>query len=194
MSPRRDSPLEYALLGLLLQRPCSGYDLKKIFSTTPMGRFSDSPGSIYPALKRLERTGLIRGAVDNTRPLRPRRVFRLTPKGRTALESWAKGPVEREDLVRRGEELMLRFAFMETLVPPTLVIRFLEELRAVIGAYVAELERHSVQAGHGMLLHGRLALEAGIEGHRAHGQWAGRAIKRIRREQALSKRQKRRSR
>jgi len=40
------SVLGYALLGLLQQQDRSGYDLRKIFSTTPMKSFSDSPGSI----------------------------------------------------------------------------------------------------------------------------------------------------
>ena len=38
----------------------SGYDLRKIFTTTAMGSFSDSPGAIYPALARLEANGLVR--------------------------------------------------------------------------------------------------------------------------------------
>ena len=51
----RVSLLGYALLGLLHQKPSSGYALRRVFATTPMGTFSDSPGAIYPALGRLER-------------------------------------------------------------------------------------------------------------------------------------------
>ena len=51
MSPTTLSLLEFALLGLVHDhQPCCGYDLRKIFTETPMGSFSDSPGSIYPAL------------------------------------------------------------------------------------------------------------------------------------------------
>ena len=49
------SRLEGALLGLLHGEARSGYALRKVFQDTPMLHFSDSPGSIYPALKRLER-------------------------------------------------------------------------------------------------------------------------------------------
>ena len=49
------SQLGYALLGLIHQQPLSGYDVKKIFASTPMAGFSDSPGAIYPALRRLEK-------------------------------------------------------------------------------------------------------------------------------------------
>ena len=41
---RQISPLTFAILGLIYQQPRSGYDVGKIFSTTPMGRFSSSPG------------------------------------------------------------------------------------------------------------------------------------------------------
>ena len=75
------SVLGYALLGLVSQQPLSGYDVKKIFATTPMAGFSDSPGAIYPALQRLEKAGLVRSEVKQMAGLRQRRVFRITAKG-----------------------------------------------------------------------------------------------------------------
>ncbi len=51
------TPLRLAILGLVAMHPQSGYDLRKIFETTPMGNFSSSPGAIYPALKSLEKKG-----------------------------------------------------------------------------------------------------------------------------------------
>jgi hypothetical protein len=47
--------LGYALLGLLM-KPSSGYDLRKIFSSTSMKTYSGSPGAIYPALRRPAKT------------------------------------------------------------------------------------------------------------------------------------------
>ncbi|HEX3968204.1 MAG TPA: PadR family transcriptional regulator, partial [Edaphobacter sp.] len=58
------SILGHALLGLIYQQPLSGYDVKKIFASTPMAGFSDSPGAIYPALRRLEKSGLVRSEVQ----------------------------------------------------------------------------------------------------------------------------------
>ena len=54
------SILGYALLGLIYQQPLSGYDVKKIFASTPMAGFSDSPGAIYPALRKVEQLGFVR--------------------------------------------------------------------------------------------------------------------------------------
>ncbi|MBX2878146.1 MAG: PadR family transcriptional regulator, partial [Saprospiraceae bacterium] len=49
-SPTR---LDYAIMGLLIGGPLSGYQIRQIFETSEMGNYSSSPGSIYPALKRL---------------------------------------------------------------------------------------------------------------------------------------------
>src|ERR1700675_3621423 len=82
------STLEMALLGLLGQKPQSGYDLRKTFATTAMRHYSDSPGSIYPALRRLESRGLIASASadDGRAPdARRRQEFALTQAGKGTL-------------------------------------------------------------------------------------------------------------
>src|SRR5262245_53185039 len=108
MSPRKPSLLEFALLALVRRyQPCSGYDLRKIFTHTPMGRFSDSPGAIYPALKRLEAGGLIAGKVEGSRGLRQRKCYRLSARGTTALRQWLGRRVERSDVIRGIPELSL---------------------------------------------------------------------------------------
>ena len=44
--PSREIPLlGRALLGLLQQGQSSGYDIRRLFTQTPMGTFSDSPGA-----------------------------------------------------------------------------------------------------------------------------------------------------
>src|SRR5215470_12340617 len=89
MSIRKPSLLEYALLALVRRyQPCSGYDLRKIFTNTPMGSFSDSPGAIYPALQRLEKQGFVRGQLQPASGRRRRRVFRPTASGKRAFRAW----------------------------------------------------------------------------------------------------------
>ena len=60
---RDPSPLEYAVLGLLADGAQSGYEVRRVFATTAMRMYSDSPGSIYPALQRLARRRLIRAVM-----------------------------------------------------------------------------------------------------------------------------------
>jgi len=51
--------LELAVLGLLSEQPRHGYDLKKRLSETLGPLWGISFGSLYPALRRLERSGAI---------------------------------------------------------------------------------------------------------------------------------------
>ncbi len=171
------TPLGYALLGLVQQAPRSGYDLRRLFEATPMGYFSSSPGAIYPALDRLERGGLIAGEVDDRQPMRPRRVYTVTPRGLTVLRAWVTGRVTRGDVVRRDGELDLRFAFLGGLGGPADSRRFLESLAAEIDAEVESLERHLARMKAAAGLHGRLALESGIELYKARARWARRALR-----------------
>src|SRR5271169_983806 len=127
MNSTKIPALGYALLGLL-QKPSSGYDLRKVFSSTSMKTYSDSPGAIYPALARLEKAGLIRGAIEEGSGMRRRQIFRLTPKGLAELKKWITRPVTPEDLVWGQQEIMLRFAFSEIAVGPAAAIELLQSL------------------------------------------------------------------
>ena len=184
MTTRTLTPLDYALLGLLSQSPQSGYDLRKLFETTAMGNFSGSPGAIYPALRRLEQQGLVEGEVDSTQALRPKKVFRPTSAGRKALRDWLVREIKREDVERRIDELMLRFAFHWVLDSTKATQRFLERLLGEVEDLLGELQRQRAALPKETPLHPRLALAAGIEQYRACARWARKAIKEFEEEDA----------
>jgi DNA-binding PadR family transcriptional regulator len=170
----RFSLLEYALLSLLRLQPRSGYDLRKIFSTTPMRSFSDSPGAIYPALHRLERRGLVRGKVEERGGLRRRRLLRPTATGLATLREWQTKPIVRDDLVSHIDALMVRFAFMDESLGPRSSVRFLRSLARELAAYIPELRTHLIP---GMPLSGRLSLESGIQGYESLLRWTQSSLK-----------------
>lgn len=176
MKKGRPTSLGYALLGLIHMQPQTGYDLRKIFETTPMGHYSSSPGAIYPALKRLEEQGLIEGEVADADTLRPKRVYSATQKGIDVLREWVSQPIGKEDLLRRDDELMLRFAFMGAVVDDEVTRRFLEQMSDILDLYVPELEQIlSIMPTEGPP-HGRLALLSGIESYKARQTWIAKAI------------------
>lgn len=181
---KRRPLLDYAILGLLAQQAMTGYGLRRVFASTPMGVFSDSPGSIYPALARLERDGLIRsagqsGARQGSRLLEPTRA------GLAALRRWLSAGITREDVMRRIDELLLRFAFLDRHLDAAFVDRFLGELAGSVSAYVNELRAYARQAPGPSGSTGRLALEHGIAAFRATAQWARRARAAWRKSHAL---------
>ena len=179
MTERTPTTLEYALLGLLHPQPQSGYDLRKILETTALGNYSGSPGAVYPALGKLERHGLVEGEVDSTRALRPKKLFRPTDRGREIFREWLLLEIERQDVERRMDELMLRFAFHSVAGSKDATLRFLESFVNRIEEYVTELVRQRGLFPEATPLHPRLALAAGIEQYRASARWARKAIKRF---------------
>lgn len=166
---RRRSTLEYALLGLIRGGPQSGYDLRKVFEETAMAGYSGSPGAIYPALRRLEKSGFIEGdAPDAAR--RRRKEFRLTDEGRAALEEWLALPVTQEDVALRMPELMLRFVFLTFDESGSLTGRFLEQLHSGIADHMADLRSQLAELP--LTRHGRVALEGAIAGLEVKRRWA----------------------
>ncbi len=169
------SPLRLAILGLVAMHPQSGYDLRKVFETTPMGNFSSSPGAIYPALRSLEKKGWVRGEPDKTESLRPRLVYSITEVGDAILRAELEKPVTHEDLIWHFDLVMLRFAFIERLGSAE-ALRFLGEFRTEAEAYVGHLEGLREQLREQLSPCGRLALEHGIQGSRGNVLWAEKAI------------------
>ncbi len=168
--------LGYAILGLLQQKPSSGYDLRKIFSATAMKTYSDSPGAIYPALRRLEHDDLIRGTVEDGAGLRRRQIFRLIPKGLSELKKWIARPVKVDDLGRRDHDFMLRFAFSEGIGGPAATLALLDSLAVAQTAFLASLREQLNTHGLKMPTSARLALEWGMHGTEAWLKWTESAI------------------
>jgi PadR family transcriptional regulator, regulatory protein PadR len=76
--------LDGLLLAALEAGPRHGYAIMEALRDTSGGRIDLPTGTIYPALHRLERAGLIRGDWSQDGG-RPRRTYRLTASGRKAL-------------------------------------------------------------------------------------------------------------
>ena len=79
--------LEFAILGLLQEGPLHGYELRKQLGRRLGGFRAFSYGSLYPALRRLVRAGLIADTEEGAGgpsgwSRRGRRVYRVTAEGK----------------------------------------------------------------------------------------------------------------
>ncbi len=72
------------LLGFLNRQPLTGYDLKKRFSISFSFFSGASYGSIYPALKKMEREGLVTQQMEIQDGAPNRKVYSITAAGRKA--------------------------------------------------------------------------------------------------------------
>ena len=98
--------LDFAILGLLHDRPRHGYELKRALGD--LGFWQVSFGSLYPALRRLEKQGLIEAAKGEGR----RKSYRMTETGRVRF-----GELLTEADDGSDREFQLRLAFFDYLEP-----------------------------------------------------------------------------
>lgn len=192
MTDDRPTTLEYALLGLISLAPMSGYDVHKVFDTTPLAHFSSSLGAIYPALRRLERRGLLTARLDRAIEARPRRMFSLTPAGEAALEAWVRQPVTREELIGTGEPI-LRFALAGGRLSTAEVVAYLEEWGRALDGYLEELRGHqaAMEAQPQVPPHGMMALEHGIWGFECQRRWIDHALAQVRARRPVRRKRRR---
>ena len=166
---------EHVLLGLICQADSSGYDLKRAVAATPLGVYRPSSGALYPALRRLERRDLVRALRPTDVPARARRVLQATTQGRAEHASWVREPVNPETIGQDFRLHLMRFVMMESLLPPAEILAFLYSLRDALETSVSALERYRANAdlpGR----HPRLALDHGVDVHRASLAWVNSTI------------------
>jgi DNA-binding PadR family transcriptional regulator len=158
----------FSALLLFLGEERSGYDVRRLFQTTPVAIFSDSPGAIYPALVRLERAGLLE---SNAQPSgRARRVYRRTAAGEAALAEWLLAPIHCETVERRPQEIELRYVMIAAQLGGAEAARFLDEAGLAFSRRVAELEAFTAanRDMHGPSLD---AVDLGIRLFRTRLEW-----------------------
>jgi DNA-binding PadR family transcriptional regulator len=166
------SSLEFVLLGALAQKSQSGYDLRKAFAKTPMRHYSDSPGSIHPALQRLKSRRWV-SALRDRDSARKREVFQITQAGKEALLGWLQEPFDRTHVMRHLDVLLLRFAFFDGNLSRRQAFSFLAHLERELGDYISELEAYAATSGMANSVNtGALVFSYGLDSYRALQLWA----------------------
>ena len=166
--------LRYALLGVLAERPHTGWRLVKHFESTIAYGWTARHSQIYLEQARLREAGLI----EQT-GLGPRgaKEYALTSAGDAALREWLR---ETEPSRTSRSDAALR-VFLLWLLDPTDATAHLEREAAYLRGLVAELER--IEAGpreHTRLeLAYALALDRGLRAIRARIEWLDAALERV---------------
>jgi hypothetical protein len=141
-----------------------------------MAIFSDSPGSIYPALKRLERSGMVTCTLEETGHVRRRALYRLSSEGVNALQRWLTQPIQVDDVARKLPELFLRFSFLEDCLGRQACEPFLVSFSRCLKLYIGTLEEHLKSHEAVMSRSARLALRSGIMGYECQVAWVKMAL------------------
>ena len=77
--------IDSLILSLVYQQPMYGYQIIKELEGRSQGYFKFKEGTLYPALHRLEKAGLVIGRWQTLPGGRRRRYYHITEKGRSIL-------------------------------------------------------------------------------------------------------------
>jgi PadR family transcriptional regulator AphA len=167
--------LRHAVLGLLVEKPASGYDLMKLFNTSLANVWPATQSQVYGELARLADAGLVDVAAEGPRG---RKEYRLTEAGLAELRGWLMDT--QPDVLRSAA--LLRVFFLGVL-PPEQAVEHLTQLAEQAAADLAqlrELQKSLDWDDKGMLTtNGRLALEFGLRLHEMREEWARWAAQQI---------------
>lgn len=179
---RREANSRYAILGLLMIEPMSGYDLRKHFQESLSYFWSESYGRIYPTLKQLANEGLVRVESGASSGNRERQVYTVTTKGLAALRDWLMRKPQKQP---PRNEFLLKL-FLGNALPLRDLLRHFADFRAeqesLLAMYI--IIRDSVREEHTRSPHlpyWMLSLDHGIRMRRAEIKWANDAIRILKR-------------
>jgi hypothetical protein len=119
---------------------------------------------------------MLGSTLDETSRVRRRALYRLTPKGKKALERWLTQPIKADDVLRGMPELFLRFSFLEECLGPRARESFLESLAHSLQAYTTTLQEYFKSNEDNISRSARLALRSGIMGYQCQAAWAKKAL------------------
>ncbi len=106
--------LPHVLLGLLSDRPSTGYDLARSLSQDVAPLWRAEISQIYPALARLRRADFVLLRVLGPRKGPRRNLYRITAAGRRELKRWL---IEPSPPPSSKDEGLTRIAFLAALPP-----------------------------------------------------------------------------
>jgi DNA-binding PadR family transcriptional regulator len=126
--------IDYIILGFLLTCDLSGYDVKQKLQMSTAHFYDASFGSIYPALRRLEATGLIT-ASERVDAGRYRKLFHLLAAGRLAFLQWLEQPL----IIHPSRQEWLVRVFFYRHLPTATVLQLLADFQRLVTQHQDQL-------------------------------------------------------
>ena len=106
--------LEAVVIGVIRRnQPCTPYLVRKCLQASPTAHFSDSAGSIYPLIRRLENQGLL-SSVNQATGERKASAYSCTRAGSQAVRNWL-GALGNPQALMAMDPLRTRIAFLDFL-------------------------------------------------------------------------------
>lgn len=167
--------IRYLILGLLTQQPRSVYGIRRFVQNLNWLVGTPSFGSLYPALRALQKEGLVTldHAARQDGPLK--KIYTITQAGREALKDWIDRPIAPEPTLKT---FALRLILADSLSQAGL-ISLIHQRRAQVAANLAALEEIVTTGDPAIGLGQRLTLEYGLTVARAELAWLDSMLNRL---------------
>ncbi len=128
--------LKHIMLGVL-NRPHSGYDIKKEFEKSLRNFWRAELSQIYPLLQKMQLEGLVTSKEDPSEIGPTRRVYKRTAKGRKELTEWLSGG-PKVGTERVG--YLAQVYFLSELKSDAAALSYMEQLRDYMAQWLESLE------------------------------------------------------
>jgi PadR family transcriptional regulator AphA len=167
--------IRHLVLGLLTQKPMSGYDIKRFLKSVSWLIDVPSLGSLYPSLHALLRDGLVTMEVVARQDRPPRKIYTITEAGDKVLRVWLGQPADSNVSLKK---FVLRLILAGQLSQVGLLAH-LEQRRARVTAQKAVLEQAVEDKDENTDLGERLMLDYGLSLATAELAWLDSTLARL---------------
>jgi DNA-binding PadR family transcriptional regulator len=170
----------FAVLGVLSQGDCTGYEIKKRFDGSLRHFWSESFGQIYPVLKQLVKQEYAEEIPFPDRT-RGQKKFRITPLGLDYFREWLSNPAR---AVNYRDELLLKMYFAtskDTDAVQALLEKERDEFAAMHQIYLEQsnlLDKHKEDEEYPYWM---LTLRYGILSSKARMDWCTESLETLKR-------------
>lgn len=178
--------MEFVILGLLLLRNMSQYDIRNVLQQKVSPFYSASLGSIQAALKKLERNGHIacHDVVENGRR---KKLYAVNSLGKQHFMGWMLSPIIPSRLEQDAPTRLFFLGFMTQAERLSIMNEVIALLEATIQQYEAafiEAKQKAVPEHlNGIAVYQFKTLELGLFYHQSMLEWFGRLAKELEAEQ-----------
>ncbi|WP_066306294.1 PadR family transcriptional regulator [Bacillus sp. FJAT-29814] len=150
--------IQDVILGFLYEEPMSGYDIKQMMENSVSYFFEASFGAIYPALRKMEKEGLVEKQVIQQEGKPNKNLFAITESGREQFQQYLDSPIN--PTITRSD-ILIRI-FFGRFTTKEKIVEWLEEEREKNQAMYDNLTRIAESCSTDMEHYKRFTLEFGI--------------------------------
>lgn len=128
--------IKYVILGFLMYKSFTGYDIKQFMIQSTSNFMNASFGSIYPALDKLEKDGFIT-STKIVEKGKYKKIYEINERGKALFIKWLEEPI---DFMKSYEDILAKIFFYGHL-PKEKASDLIEQLLEDINQKIENLEK-----------------------------------------------------